>query len=82
MTDSHDDETFVRTAQEALMRALVRTADARRTQGRHADAARLYGRALKIAEELLGPQHPVTAAIVMYLSRVAGPQDAIRDEGV
>ena len=64
-----DDEAFVRATLEALMRVLVRTADTRRSQGRLADAERLYRRALKMAERLFGPEHPVIDAILTELAR-------------
>ena len=64
-----DDEAFVRATQEALMRVLVRTADTRRSQGRFADAERLYRRALKMAERLFEPEHPVIDAILTELAR-------------
>jgi hypothetical protein len=59
---------------EALMRALAKTADARRGQGRHADAERLYHRALDLAEEVFGAQHH---EVVVLLSNLAAEHAAL-----
>lgn len=64
-----------RAAQEALMRALARTADARRSQGRYTDAARLYRRALDLAERLFVPHHPEPTAIRKLLGSLGEPRD-------
>jgi hypothetical protein len=72
---SGDDEAFVRGTQEALMRVLVRMADTRRSQGRFADAERLYRRALTLAERMYGPADLLVRAIRIELAR-ATPQKA------
>ena len=66
----HDTDTSPHSEPEALMRALAKTADARRGQGRHADAERLYQRALDLALELFGAQHPEVVAILSSLAAV------------
>jgi hypothetical protein len=63
-----DDDIFARTAHEALLRALARTADARRRQGRDLEAERLYHRALDLAEDVFGSRHPEVAAILTSLA--------------
>jgi tetratricopeptide (TPR) repeat protein len=54
--------------QEALMRALARTADARRSHGRYSEADRLYRRALALAEDIFGEQHLEIASILDHLA--------------
>jgi hypothetical protein len=76
----HDDETAVRATQEALMRVLVRTADTHRAEGRYADAERLYRRALPLAEQVFGRQHPVAIGIRTELCRVMEAQPQAPDE--
>ena len=66
-----DDEAYVRATQEALMRVLVKRADTCHSQGRMADAERLYRRALKLAERLFGPRHPIVDGIGRELARIA-----------
>ena len=56
------------------MRALARTADARRTQGRYPDAARLYRRALQLAEDVYGPRDRELAPILGALASVEHAQ--------
>jgi len=63
-----DDDIFARTAHEALLRALARTADARRRQGRDLEAERLYQRALDLAEEVFGSRHPAVASMLTGLA--------------
>ena len=72
-----DDDAFVQATLEALVRVLVRTADTRRSQGRFADAERLYRRALKTAERLFGPQHPVVDAIRTCLARTTAHKESV-----
>jgi hypothetical protein len=71
-------DTSERTAQEALIRALARTADARRGHGRYADAERLYERALALADEVLGAPHPELVAILTGLAAVKEAQGDLR----
>ena len=63
-----DGNTSGRSAQEALVRALARTADARRTQGRYSNASRLYQRALTLAEDVYGPRDRELAPILSGLA--------------
>lgn len=48
---------------EAMVRALTRTADVRRQQGRHAEAARLYQQALDLCCSVLGADASERGAI-------------------
>ena len=64
------DEAFSLEAQRTLLRALARTADARRLHGRNAEAERLYQRALIVAEELFGAKHREVATILNNLAIV------------
>jgi tetratricopeptide (TPR) repeat protein len=45
-----------------------------RTEGDYAGAWALYARALAIAEKMLGPEHPQTAAILNNLAEVLQAQ--------
>ena len=63
-----------RDAQQALIRALARTADARRQQGRHSDAARLYRQALELCDTVLGLDSTERAAIVRGLALIGETQ--------
>ncbi len=67
-------DASMRTDQEALIRALARTADARRVHGRYADAGRLYERALALADEVFGAVHPELVAILTGLAAVKEAQ--------
>lgn len=73
-----DGRTLERSPQEALVRALARTADARRGQGRYADASRLYQRALDLAEDLFGAADRRLAPI---LSAFASAEQAQGHDG-
>jgi hypothetical protein len=51
-----------------MMRALARTADARRQQGRPSDAVRLYQRALELCDTACGPDGAERHAILKGLA--------------
>jgi predicted Zn-dependent protease len=53
---------------------LSKASDARRGQGRHADAERLYQRALNLAEELFGAPHH---EVMVLLSNLAAEHAAL-----
>lgn len=69
-----DDELTSRAEHEALMWALARTADARRRQGRDAEAERLYRRALDAADEGGNARHPEVAVILTSLAALKAAQ--------
>jgi hypothetical protein len=62
------DDAFSREAQRTLLRALARTADARRGHARYPEADRLYQRALALAEDIFGEQHLEVASILDHLA--------------
>ena len=64
------DDAFSREAQGALLRALARTADARRVHGRYSEAERLYQRALSVAQDVFGERHQEVATILNNLGLV------------
>jgi hypothetical protein len=65
-------DASARDRHEALIRALARTADARRQHGRCADAARLYRQALELCDAALGPDAPERTAILNGLAAAEG----------
>jgi hypothetical protein len=69
----HDSDTSP-IEQEALVRALAKTADARAGHGRYSEAERLYQRALALAEEVFGAQHLEVAAILTGLAALKQAQ--------
>ena len=56
------------TARLYVIHHLRSTGDARRTEGRYAEAERLYVEALKLAEETVGPDHLETSVICNNLA--------------
>lgn len=71
--DEHD--VSVRDTQAAMVRALARTADVRRQQGRPSEALRLYRQALDLCDAAFGPDALERAAILrgMALAEAARP---------
>lgn len=69
-------DVSVRDAQAAMVRALARTADVRRQQGRAVEALRLYGQALDLCEAAFGPDSPERAAILRGMALAEGARHA------
>jgi hypothetical protein len=78
LTVRHDD-TSSREEQAALVRALARTAGARRSHGRFSEAERLYQRALDLAEAVFGEPHLEVASILNNLALLKEAEGKFRE---
>lgn len=66
-------DASARETQAAMVRALARTADVRRQQGRPSDAVRLYHQALALCDAALGPDATERDAILKGLALAEDP---------